>query len=359
MKKTQLNKIHKKLGAKMSKFAGYEMPILYKSINYEHGNVRKNLGVFDVSHMGEFFIEGPNAYDLLQKICSNDISKLSPGKAQYNYMPNLSGGVVDDLILYQLENEKYLMVVNASNIEKDWEWIKNINKNFNADLKDESNSYGLLSVQGPKAIEAMQKLTLFDLSSFNYYEHRTINFANIDNVIVSKTGYTGSGGLELYAKNSNLENLWNNVMKVGKDFEIEPIGLAARDTLRLEMGYCLYGNELNENTSPIEAGLGWITKNQFDFINSNILKKEILKKSINKLIGFKLIEKGIPRKDYKIFNLKKQIIGKVTSGTQSPTLGIGIGMGYIKTSELMNTKTILIGIRNKLIKAQISKVPFI
>ena len=359
MKKTQLNKIHKKLGAKMSKFAGYEMPILYKSINYEHGNVRKNLGVFDVSHMGEFFIEGPNAYDLLQKICSNDISKLSPGKAQYNYMPNLSGGVVDDLILYQLENEKYLMVVNASNIEKDWEWIKNINKNFNADLKDESNSYGLLSVQGPKAIEAMQKLTLFDLSSFNYYEHRTINFANIDNVIVSKTGYTGSGGLELYAKNSNLENLWNNVMKVGKDFEIEPIGLAARDTLRLEMGYCLYGNELNENTSPIEAGLGWITKNQFNFINSNILKKEILKKSINKLIGFKLIEKGIPRKDYKIFNLKKQIIGKVTSGTQSPTLGIGIGMGYIKTSELKNTKTILIGIRNRLIKAQISKVPFI
>ena len=359
MKKTQLNKIHKKLGAKMSKFAGYEMPILYKSINYEHGNVRKNLGVFDVSHMGEFFIEGPKAYNLLQKICSNDISKLSPGKAQYNYMPNLSGGVVDDLILYQLENEKYLMVVNASNIEKDWEWIKNINKNFNADLKDESNSYGLLSVQGPKAIEAMQKLTLFDLSSFNYYEHRTINFSNIDNVIVSKTGYTGSGGLELYAKNSNLESLWHNVMKVGKDFEIEPIGLAARDTLRLEMGYCLYGNELNENTSPIEAGLGWITKNQFNFINSNILKKEILKKSINKLIGFKLIEKGIPRKDYKIFNLKEQIIGKVTSGTQSPTLGIGIGMGYIKTSELKNTKTIFIGIRNKLIKAQISKVPFI
>ena len=359
MKKTQLNKIHKKLGAKMSKFAGYEMPILYKSINYEHGNVRKNLGVFDVSHMGEFFIEGPKAYDLLQKICSNDISKLSPGKAQYNYMPNLSGGVVDDLILYQLENEKYLMVVNASNIEKDWEWIKNINKNFNADLKDESNSYGLLSVQGPKAIEAMQKLTLFDLSSFNYYEHRTINFSNIDNVIVSKTGYTGSGGLELYVKNSNLESLWHNVMKVGKDFEIEPIGLAARDTLRLEMGYCLYGNELNENTSPIEAGLGWITKNQFNFINSNILKKEILKKSINKLIGFKLIEKGIPRKDYKIFNLKEQIIGKVTSGTQSPTLGIGIGMGYIKTSELKGTKTILIGIRNKLVKAQISKIPFI
>lgn len=359
MKKTQLNKIHKKLGAKMSKFAGYEMPILYKSINYEHINVRKNIGVFDVSHMGEFFIEGPKAYGLLQKICSNDISKLSPGKAQYNYMPNLSGGVVDDLILYQLENERYLMVVNASNIHKDWEWIKNINKNFNADLKDESNSYGLLSVQGPKAIEAMQKLTLFDLSSFNYYEHRTINFANIDNVIVSKTGYTGSGGLELCAKNSNLENLWHNVIKVGKDFEIEPIGLAARDTLRLEMGYCLYGNELNENTSPIEAGLGWITKNQFNFINSNFLKKEIFKKSINKLIGFKLIEKGIPRKDYKIFNLKEQLIGKVTSGTHSPTLGIGIGMGYIKTSELKDTNTILIGIRNKLIKAQISKVPFI
>ena len=359
MKKTQLNMIHKKLGAKMSKFAGYEMPILYKSINYEHENVRKKLGVFDVSHMGEFFIEGPKAYDLLQKICSNDISKLSPGKAQYNYMPNLSGGVIDDLILYQLENERYLMVVNASNIHKDWEWIKNINKNFNADLKDESNSYGLLSVQGPKAIEAMQKLTLFDLSSFNYYEHRTINFSNIDNVIVSKTGYTGSGGLELYVKNSNLESLWHNVMKVGKDFEIEPIGLAARDTLRLEMGYCLYGNELNENTSPIEAGLGWITKNKFNFINSNILKKEIFKKSINKLIGFKLIEKGIPRKDYKIFNLKEQIIGKVTSGTQSPTLGIGIGMGYIKINKLMDAKIILIGIRNKLIKAQVSEVPFI
>ena len=359
MKKTQLNMIHKKLGAKMSKFAGYEMPILYKSINYEHENVRKKLGVFDVSHMGEFFIEGPKAYDLLQKICSNDISKLSPGKAQYNYLPNFSGGVVDDLILYQLETERYLMVVNAANIEKDWEWIKNINKNYNADISDKSNSYGLLSVQGPKAIEAMQKLTLFDLSSFNYYEHRTINFANIDNVIVSKTGYTGSGGLELCAKNSNLENLWHNVIKVGKDFEIEPIGLAARDTLRLEMGYCLYGNELNENTSPIEAGLGWITKNQFNFINSNFLKKEIFKKSINKLIGFKLIEKGIPRKDYKIFNLKEQLIGKVTSGTHSPTLGIGIGMGYIKTSELKDTNTILIGIRNKLIKAQISKVPFI
>ena len=359
MKKTQLNKIHKKLGAKMSNFAGYEMPILYKGINYEHGNVRRNLGVFDVSHMGEFFIEGPKAYRLLQKICSNDISKLSPGKAQYNYLPNLSGGVVDDLILYQLENERYLMVVNASNILKDWEWINNINKKFNAELKDESNSYGLLSVQGPKAIEAMQKLTLFDLSSFNDYEHRIINFANIDNVIVSKTGYTGSGGLELYVKNYNLENLWDNVMKVGKDFEIEPIGLAARDTLRLEMGFCLYGNELNENTSPIEAGLGWITKNQFNFINSNILKKEIFEKPINKLVGFKLIEKGIPRKDYEIFNLKEQLIGKVTSGTQSPTLGIGIGMGYIKTSELKGTKKILIGIRNKLIKAQISKVPFI
>lgn len=351
--------IHKKLGAKMSKFAGYEMPILYKSINYEHENVRKKLGVFDVSHMGEFFIEGPKAYDLLQKICSNDISKLSPGKAQYNYLPNFSGGVVDDLILYQLETERYLMVVNAANIDKDWEWIKNINKNYNADISDKSNSYGLLSVQGPKAIEAMQKLTLFDLSSFNVYEHRTIKFANIDNVIVSKTGYTGSGGLELYVKNSNLEKLWHNVMKVGKDFEIEPIGLAARDTLRLEMGYCLYGNELNENISPIEAGLGWITKNQFNFINSNILKKEIYKKPINKLIGFKLIEKGIPRKDYEIFNLKEQVIGKVTSGTQSPTLGIGIGMGYIKINKLMDAKIILIGIRNKLIKAQVSEVPFI
>ena len=359
MKNTQLNSIHKELGAKMSEFAGYEMPILYKSINYEHNNVRKKLGVFDVSHMGEFFIEGPKALNLLQKICSNNISKLSPGKAQYNYLPNLNGGVVDDFILYKLENEKYLMVVNASNIEKDWNWIQNINKNFNAKLTNESDSYGLLSVQGPRAIRAMQKLTFYNLSTFGFYEHRTIKFANIDGAIVAKTGYTGSGGLEIYVKNSNLKSLWNSIMEAGRSFEIEPIGLAARDTLRIEMGYCLYGNELDENRSPIEAGLGWITKNQFNYVNSYSLKNEISKKQTNKLIGFKLIDRGIPRKGYEIYNFKNEIIGIVTYGTHSPTLGIGIGMGYVKISKLKNSKIIFISIRNKIVKAEISKIPFI
>jgi len=359
MKRTVLNKIHKSIGAKMVEFAGFEMPIMYQGINYEHKKARDSLGVFDVSHMGEFFVEGPNAINLLQKICSNDISIITPGKAQYNYLPNTSGGVIDDLILYQLEKLKFLLVVNASNIEKDWAWINLINKDYNAILSNVSDKYSLLAVQGPLAIQAMQALTDFDLESIPSYGQKLINFANIDNVIVATTGYTGSGGIEIYIKNESVELLWHSILKAGEPFGIAPVGLAARDTLRLEMGYCLYGNELDENKSPIQAGLSWITKPTKKCVNSKWLQKEMNQKSSKRLIGFKLLEKGIPRKGYNILDDVRIKIGKVSSGTHSPVLEIGIGLGFIDVKQIKTNKIIYIEIRGKNVKAEITSIPFV
>ena len=273
MKNTALSHIHEQLGAKMVPFAGYNMPVSYEGVNAEHETVRKNVGVFDVSHMGEFLITGPNALDLLQKICSNDISKIVDGQAQYNCMPNETGGIVDDLIVYKFEDGKYLLVVNASNIDKDWEWISKHNT-MGAEMRNLSDDYSLLAIQGPKAVEAMQSLTSEDLSTIKFYHFKVADFAGIAHVIISATGYTGSGGFEIYCKNSEVEQVWNKVMEAGKNFGIRPIGLAARDTLRLEMGFCLYGNDINDTTSPLEAGLGWITKFTKDFINSENLKKQ-------------------------------------------------------------------------------------
>ncbi|MDG2396677.1 MAG: glycine cleavage system aminomethyltransferase GcvT [Flavobacteriaceae bacterium] len=359
MKKTSLNKIHHNLGAKMVQFAGFEMPILYKGINLEHKAVRKSIGLFDVSHMGEFFIEGENAKQLLQKLCSNDISKLICGKAQYNYFPNKNGGVIDDLIVYKLEENKYLLVVNASNIEKNWNWIKKYNYEYNAEIKNLSDDYSLLAIQGPLAIDAMQKLTNFDLNIIPNYSFKIDTFAGIKNTIIATTGYTGSGGLEIYLKNEKAESAWNSIMKAGASFGIEPVGLGARDTLRIEMGFCLYGNEINENQSPIEAGLSWITKPEKKCINYKSLKKEMLLVPKKKLIGFELIEKGIPRKDYSILNLNKKNIGFVSSGTYSPSLEKGIGLGYIYSNSINIRNQIYIQIRNKLVKANQVAIPFI
>lgn len=357
MKKTALNQIHHKLGAKMVPFAGYEMPVSYKGVNIEHENVRKNLGVFDVSHMGEFFVTGPQTIDLIQKITSNDASKLVDGQAQYTCLPNNEGGIVDDLIIYRFHAEKFLLVVNASNIEKDWNWI-NQHNSFDAQLKNESESYSLLAIQGPKAVEAMQSLTSENLNEIKFYHFKETDFAGCKDVIISATGYTGSGGFEIYFKNESAEKIWLAVMEAGKDFGIEPTGLAARDTLRLEMGFCLYGNDIDETTSPIEAELGWITKFNKDFINSEALKKEKEEGAKRKLIGFELEGKGIPRKDYIILDENENEIGVVTSGTMSPSLKKAIGLGYVKTEFSKLETPIFIQIRKKIIPAKVVKTPF-
>ena len=323
MKNTALTHIHEQLGAKLVPFAGYNMPVSYEGVNAEHETVRKGVGVFDVSHMGEFLITGPKALDLIQKISSNDASKIAIGQAQYCYLPNESGGIIDDLIVYKLKDEEYLLVVNASNIDKDWAWIEKQNT-MGAELRNISDDYSLLAIQGPKAIEAMQSLTSEDLSAIKFYNFKVSDFAGIEHVIISATGYTGSGGFEIYCKNSELEQIWNKDFEAGKDFGIKPIGLAARDTLRLEMGFCLYGNDINETTSPLEAGLGWITKFTKDFVNSENLKKEKEEGLKRKLIGFELIDRGIPRHDYEIAEKDGKIIGIVTSGTMAPSLGKGI-----------------------------------
>src|SRR5690606_17670711 len=308
MKNTAISHIHEQLGAKMVPFAGYNMPVSYEGVNAEHETVRKGVGVFDVSHMGEFLITGPNALDLIQKVCSNDVSKIVDGQAQYNCLPNDSGGIVDDLIVYKIEDEKYLLVVNASNIDKDWEWISKYNT-FGAEMRNLSEDYSLLAIQGPKAIEAMQSLTSEDLNAIKFYHFKVADFAGIEHVIISATGYTGSGGFEIYCKNSEVEQVWNKVFEAGKSFGIKPIGLAARDTLRLEMGFCLYGNDINDTTSPLEAGLGWITKFTKDFINSENLKKQKEEGIKRKLMGFELNERGIPRHDYEITDKDGKTIG--------------------------------------------------
>ena len=357
MKATALTKIHEDLGAKMVPFAGYNMPVSYEGVNAEHETVRKGVGVFDVSHMGEFLAIGEKALDLLQKVCSNDISKLKIGGAQYNCLPNNEGGIVDDLIVYRIRENEYLLVVNASNIEKDWEWISSYN-DFGVELKNISDNFSLLAIQGPKAIEAMQSLTETDLSAIKFYNFEVAPFAGIDHVIISATGYTGSGGFEIYCHNEYAEQLWEKVFEAGKDFGIKPIGLAARDTLRLEMGYCLYGNDIDDTTSPIEAGLGWITKFTKDFVNSEALKAQKENGPERKLIGFEMIERGIPRHGYEIADANDTVIGVVTSGTMSPSLSKGIGLGYVKTDLAKVDTEIFIKVRNKSIPAKVVKLPF-
>ena len=357
MKNTALTHVHEKLGAKMVPFAGYNMPVQYEGVNAEHETVRNGVGVFDVSHMGEFLLTGENALALIQKVTSNDASVLEIGRAQYSCLPNDKGGIVDDLIVYRIKEAQYLLVVNASNIDKDWNWISSHN-DLGVEMKNLSDDYSLLAIQGPKAVEAMQSLTTVDLSAIKYYHFEVGPFAGIEHVIISATGYTGSGGFEIYCKNSEVEQLWNKVFEAGAAFGIKPIGLAARDTLRLEMGFCLYGNDINDTTSPLEAGLGWITKFTKDFVNSENLKKQKETGVSRKLVGFEMIDRGIPRHDYEIVDANGNNIGVVTSGTQAPSLGKAIGMGYVKTEFTAVDSEIFIHIRDKKVKAQVVKMPF-
>jgi len=358
MKNTALSKTHEALGAKMVPFAGYNMPVSYESVNIEHETVRTGVGVFDVSHMGEFLIEGPNALELIQKVTSNDASKLTIGKAQYSCLPNESGGIVDDLIVYRIKEETYLLVVNASNIEKDWNHISKYNEAINAEMKDISENYSLLAIQGPKAVEAMQSITSVDLSTIKFYNFVVGDFAGIAHVIISATGYTGSGGFEIYCKNSEVKQVWDKVFEAGANFGIKPIGLAARDTLRLEMGYCLYGNDITDETSPFEAGLGWITKFTKDFVNSKALAREKEHGPKRKLVAFELDDRGIPRQGYDIVDGHGKTIGEVTSGTMSPSLGKGIGLGYVPTIFSEIGSKINIQIRKNAIAATVVKLPF-
>ena len=358
MKNTALTDKHIALGAKMVPFAGYNMPVQYEGVNIEHETVREHVGVFDVSHMGEFFVTGPKALELIQKVSSNDASTLTDGRAQYSCLPNAEGGIVDDLIIYRINEEKYLLVVNASNIEKDWNWIFDHNKEIGAGMENVSDQYSLLAIQGPKAVEAMQSLTPTDLSAIKFYHFEISEFAGVPEVIISATGYTGSGGFEIYVKNEDIAQVWDRVLEAGADFGIKPIGLAARDTLRLEMGYCLYGNDIDDTTSPIEAGLGWITKFTKDFINAEGLKKEKEQGPARKLVAFELTERGIPRKDYPLLNENEEEIGIVTSGTMSPSLNKGIGLGYVKTDFASPETPIFVKIRKNLVPAQVVKLPF-
>ena len=357
MKDTALSAIHAALGAKMVPFAGYNMPVSYQGINIEHQTVREKVGVFDVSHMGEFFVTGPNAFSLIQRVCSNDASKLEDGEAQYSCFPNQDGGVVDDLIVYRIAAEKWLLVVNASNIDKDWAWI-NSHNTMGASLENSSDHYSLLAIQGPKAIQAMQSLTQENLSAIKFYTFKINTFAGVENVIISATGYTGSGGFEIYCKNTQVAKIWTKVFEAGADWGIQPIGLAARDTLRLEMGYCLYGNDIDDTTSPLEAGLGWITKFNKDFINSESLKKQKEIGVSKTLVGFELSQRGIPRQGYAIVDAQGNSIGRVTSGTMSPSMGKGIGLGYVPMALKEVGSQIHIQIRNKIVPAMVVKLPF-
>jgi aminomethyltransferase len=357
MRNTALTQKHIDLGAKMVPFAGYNMPVQYEGVNAEHETVRNAVGVFDVSHMGEFVLRGPNALALIQKFASNDASVLFDGKAQYSCMPNGKGGIVDDLIIYRVNAEEYFIVVNASNIEKDWNWISSLN-DLGVEMENLSDQYSLLAIQGPKAAEAMQSLTSIDLSNMTYYTFQYGTFAGIDNVMVSATGYTGSGGFEVYVKNEDANKLWDAVFAAGADFGIKPIGLAARDTLRLEMGFCLYGNDIDDTTSPLEAGLGWITKFTKDFTDSEFLAKQKEAGVTRKLVAFEMIDRGIPRHDYPILNAAGTVIGKVTSGTMSPSMKLGIGLGYVTIENSKLDSEIFIEIREKGVKAKVVKLPF-
>ncbi|MBW8051459.1 MAG: glycine cleavage system aminomethyltransferase GcvT [Cytophagales bacterium] len=357
LKKTALHGLHIELGAKMAPFAGFNMPVRYTSDIEEHNAVRNSVGVFDISHMGEFILKGPNALDLIQRITSNDASKLYAGKAQYSCMTNEKGGIVDDLLVYRTEEEEYLLVVNASNIEKDWNWISQHNHN-SVEMKNISDQTSLIAVQGPKAIDVLQKLTPVKLTDLKYYTFTKGKVKGVPDILISATGYTGSGGFEIYFDNDQAKQIWNNIFEAGAEFGIKPIGLGARDTLRLEMGFCLYGNDIDDTTSPIEAGLGWITKFTKDFTNSINLQAQKDNGVKRKLVGFEMKERGIPRSHYEIIDTNEKNIGNVTSGTQSPSLGIGIGMGYVNTAYTEPGTEIFIGIRNKNVKAKVVKMPF-
>jgi len=357
MKNTILSEKHIALGAKMVPFAGFNMPVQYAGINVEHETVRNDVGVFDVSHMGEFFLRGPHALALIQKIASNDASVLVDGKAQYSCMPNGKGGIVDDLIIYRISQVEYLLVVNASNIEKDWNWITSHNTE-GVEMENASDNYSLLAIQGPKAAESMQSLTNISLTEMAYYSFQIGTFAGIENVIVSATGYTGSGGFEIYIPNASANAVWDAVFEAGKDFGIKPIGLAARDTLRLEMGFCLYGNDIDDTTSPLEAGLGWITKFTKEFTDSAFLSNQKAEGVKRKLVAFEMLERGIPRHDYNILDAENNVIGKVTSGTMSPSMKIGIGLGYVTIDNAKLDTEIFIEIREKGVQAKVVKLPF-
>lgn len=358
MKTTALTDLHIALGAKMVPFAGYNMPVQYTGINDEHETVRKSVGVFDVSHMGEFILKGEKALDLVQKISSNDAAKLYDGKIQYACIPNETGGIVDDFLVYRIDADTFFLVVNASNIEKDWDWISKHNI-YGVEMKNISDKTSLFAVQGPKATEALQSLTDIDLGEMEYYTFKKGIFAGVENVLVSATGYTGAGGFEIYVENSHAKQVWNAIFEAGKSFGIKPVGLGARDTLRLEMGFCLYGNDIDDTTSPLEAGLGWVTKFTKDFVNADALRKQKEEGVSRKLVGIEMIERGIPRHGYEIVDAADNILGVVTSGTQSPSLQKSIGLGYVKKDFSKEGTEIFIKIRDKKIKAAVSKPPFI
>jgi aminomethyltransferase len=351
-----LNDTHVALGAKMVPFAGYNMPVLYKNLIEEHNCVRNGVGVFDVSHMGEFFLKGEKALDLIQYVTSNDAAKLVDGKVQYSCLPNATGGIVDDLLVYKIRDNEYLLVVNASNIDKDWNWISSHNT-FGVEMTNASSEYSLFAVQGPKAAGVLQALTAVDLSAMPYYTFKIGSMAGFDDVIISNTGYTGAGGFEIYVKNENALAMWNAIFAAGASEGIQPIGLGARDTLRTEKGYCLYGHDIDDTTSPIEAGLGWITSFNKDFIMKDHHAAIKAAGPSKKLVGFEMIDRGIPRQHYPILNAAGEVIGEVTSGTQSPTLSKGIGMGYVSTAH--TGSEIFISIREKALKAEIVKMPFL
>jgi len=358
MKNTALTQTHIALGAKMVPFAGYNMPVSYSGLNDEHATVRNAVGVFDVSHMGEFILKGDNALKLIQKVTSNDASILTDGKAQYSCLPNEKGGIVDDLLVYRIDEKTYMLVVNASNIEKDWNWIGD-HDTFGVEMHNISEKTSLLAIQGPQATATLQKLTSVNLSEIPYYSFAKGTFCGVENVIISNTGYTGAGGFEIYFENEDADKIWSAIFEAGQEFGIKPIGLGARDTLRLEMGFCLYGNDIDDTTSPIEAGLGWITKFTKEFTNRAAIEKQKTEGVTKKLVGFEMIERGIPRHDYQIADANGTIIGKVTSGTQSPSLNIALGMGYVNTEYSKAGTEIFILIRDKAIKAKVCKIPFL
>ncbi|MBB2954573.1 aminomethyltransferase [Sphingobacterium sp. JUb78] len=358
IKNTALTDTHIALGAKMVPFAGFNMPVQYSGINDEHETVRTGVGVFDVSHMGEFILKGEKALDLIQMVSSNDASKLYDGKIQYGYLPNETGGIVDDFLTYRIDENTYFLVVNASNIEKDWNWISKYNS-FGVDMKNISDETSLFAVQGPKAADALQSLTDIELASMEYYSFAKGTFAGVENVLVSATGYTGAGGFEIYVANEDAQKVWDAIFEAGAAYGIKPIGLGARDTLRLEMGFCLYGNDIDDTTSPLEGGLGWVTKFTKEFVNSANLKAEKEAGIKKKLVGFEMIDRGIARHDYEIVDAEGNKIGRVTSGTQSPTLKKSIGLGYVDNAFAKEGTEIFISIRNQSIKAKVVKPPFV
>jgi aminomethyltransferase len=358
MKNIPLHHVHVQLGAKIVPFAGFEMPVRYSSDLEEHHTVRNNVGVFDVSHMGEFSVKGPKALDLIQRVSANDASVLYDGKVQYSYLPNETGGVVDDLLIYKIAEEDYMLVVNASNIEKDWNWIQQYNSE-GVEMKDLSADTSLFAVQGPNAVATLQKLTDLDLSSMEYYTFSIGTLAGVDEVIISATGYTGAGGFEVYVRNEHAEKIWNAIFEAGASFDIKPVGLGARDTLRLEKGFCLYGNDIDDTRSPLEAGLGWVTKFTKEFTNSAALKQQKEAGVNKKLVGFEMIDRGIPRGHYELCDADGNLIGEVTSGTQSPTLQKGIGMGYVPVSLSKPDTEIFVKVRDRQLKARVVKLPFV